>query len=664
MKKFDYLTINTFSPEVAIGDVETNAKRIVECISSVDGDIYLFPELSLTGYTCGDLFGQQKIHDDVIKGLRYIVKNFNLYWHKFIVVGAPIQCGNSLYNCAVVIHKGKILGIIPKQFLPNYKEFYEARWFRAADGNEPNFVDNFDHRVADNFIPFGIDLLFKFENVKIGIEICEDLWMPIPPSSYQAIAGANVLLNLSASNETVAKSNYRRTLVSNQSGRCIAAYAYCSAGPTESTTDLVFGGHNIIAENGTVLAESEKFLRKCNVLSADIDIQKLNTERQRTNSFGASIKLLPRKYKEIDIVFKRTDSSNLNRKIEKFPFVPSGIELEERCKEIFSIQTCALAKRLEQLSPRSTINIGVSGGLDSTLALLVAIKTCDILKYDRKRIQGITMPGFGTTSKTKNNAETLMNLLGISQKSIDISELCLQSFREMNYQPFGIPVKNMVDNTYYNLEQFKKMLRNVTPGQQDLIFENVQARIRTLMLMSHGFVLGTGDLSESALGWCTYNGDHMSMYNVNCSIPKTLVKFLVQYIATKECNPESNVSKVLLDIVNTTISPELLPSNGNDINQKTEDLVGPYELHDFFLANFIRSGAEPEKIIFLAKSAFENYTEEEIRNWCKVFFDRFFKNQFKRSCVPDGPKVGSVSLSPRGDWRMPSDSAANISWMK
>ena len=550
------------------------------------------------------------------------------------------------------MNRGDICGIVPKQFLPNYKEFYEARWFRAANGSEPKFV---------NDIPFGIDLLFTNDlfKVSIGVEICEDLWVPIPPSSFQAIGGANVLLNLSASDETVGKSIYRKNLVENQSGRCVAAYAYCSSGPTESTSDLVFGGHSIIAENGTVLAESAKFVRESQVTTADVDIQKLNLERQKTNSFGDSVKFSKNSYIPIKISLSETEKESLDkqmldlkREVSPTPFIPSSNQqLAERCKEIFSIQTCGLAKRLESLRPDSKINIGISGGLDSTLALLVAVKACDAMGWSRKRIRGITMPGFGTTERTKNNATNLMQKLGILTEEIDIRPACLQAFRDAGHKPFGLEI-----DAYENAAVFQQKLQSVV-GKQDVTFENIQARLRTFYLMSKGFVLGTGDLSESALGWCTYNGDHMSMYNVNCSVPKTLVKFLVEYIALNEFDRDSEISKILLDIVATKISPELLPpAHNGEIAQDTQDLVGPYILHDFFLSHFIRTGATPEKILFLAQIAFKNiYKTEEIEKYLKIFYDRFFSMQFKRNCVPDGPKVGSVSLSPRGDWRMPSD---------
>ena len=651
-KQLGFLRISAFSPVVAVGDVQTNIANIVECIHSDEeknSDILLFPELCLTGYTCGDLFMQDKLLEQVWNGLQQELQNCSsgIHRNKLIVVGAPIQHNNSLYNCAVAFNNGYIVGIVPKQFLPNYKEFYEARWFKAFDGKESSHIKG---------IPFGNILFKNSDNVCVGIEICEDIWVPIPPSSYQALAGANVLLNLSASNETVGKSIYRKNLVENQSARCMAAYAYCSCGPTESTSDLVFGGHSIIAENGTTIVESKKFFRGQQQIVADIDIKKLNQERRKSNSFGDSSKFQDKNFTSVKVKFsdetygeKQTD---LYRPLERLPFVPQDNEqIANRCKEIFSIQTCALAKRLEQLGENSPINIGISGGLDSTLALMVAVKTCDSLGLSRKRIQGITMPGFGTTDKTRQNAELLMDELGITKKEINIGEMCMQTFREIGHNPFGIEME------FRTAEEYRKLLVEKAQGKKDLTFENVQARVRTLVLMSHGFVLGTGDLSEAALGWCTYNGDHMSMYNVNCSIPKTLIKFLVSYIAKKEVDPNSSISKILLDIVNTKISPELLPPKENgEIAQETEDLVGPYELHDFFLAHFIRTGAAPDKILFLAEQAFAGiHSQEKLKQYLKVFYHRFFSQQFKRNCVPDGPKVGSVSLSPRGDWRMPSD---------
>jgi NAD+ synthase (glutamine-hydrolysing) len=481
--------------------------------------------------------------------------------------------------------------------------------------------------------------------------------MPIPPSSYQAVAGANVLLNLSASNETIGKNRYRTELVVGQSGRCLAAYTYSSAGPTESTTDLVFGGHCLIAENGSLIEESRRvgdggaIRRDSYFITADVDLEKLQNDRRWTTSFDDCVPRLPFPYRTIEFRLSHK-MEGLRRKVSGTPFVPQeDQELHNRCAEIFGIQTAALAKRVEQLSERSTLNIGISGGLDSTLALLVAVKMCDMLGSPRRRIHGLTMPGFGTTERTRNNALELMRHLGVSQATIDIRPLCLQAFRSLGHAPFGI------DTTDMSVEDFQESLRHLAPEQrQDLIFENVQARIRTFLLMSRGFVIGTGDLSEAALGWSTYNGDHMSMYNPNCSIPKTLVKFLVRYVAMNEF--EGEVRDTLLSIVGTTISPELLPlSAQGEILQSTEETLGPYELHDFFLYNMIRNGFTREKILFLSRHA--QFTQEHppaiIERTLEIFYQRFFANQFKRTCVPDGPKVGSVSLSPRGDWRMPSD---------
>ena len=671
MRKFGFLRVSAFSPIVSVGDVASNLSSIIDCIKSDEkhnSDILLFPELCLTGYTCADLFGQDSLHDQVWKALNELQNLTKNSYHskKIIVVGAPIQNKNSLYNCAIVINDGRIAGIVPKQFLPNYKEFYEARWFKEPDGSEPKYIDSSIVKNRLSEIPFGTDLLFNNSDfdVSIGIEICEDIWVPIPPSSYQALAGANVLLNLSASNETVAKSVYRKNLVENQSGRCMAAYVYCSCGPTESTSDLVFGGHSIIAENGTTIKESAKFIRESQAIVADIDIQKLNQERRKSNSFGNSTKFLNKNFTNIKVLLSDNDyvsdyrkQNDLYREVSPTPFIPNNDkEIELRCQEIFSIQTCALAKRLEQLNKNSKINIGISGGLDSTLALLAAVKTCDSLNFSRNKIQGITMPGFGTTNKTQTNAELLMEQLGICHKTIDIGEMCMQAFRDIGHHPFGI------DTGHWSAEEYKQLLVQNAQGKKDVTFENIQARIRTLILMSHGFVLGTGDLSELALGWCTYNGDHMSMYNINCSVPKTLVKFLVEYIASKEFDENSDISKTLKNIVDTKISPELLPPNSDgEIEQDTQNNIGPYALHDFFLAHFIRTGASPDKILFLAKHAFKNiYSEQKIQECLKIFYDRFFSMQFKRNCVPDGPKVGSVSLSPRGDWRMPSDAVQSF----
>jgi NAD+ synthase (glutamine-hydrolysing) len=514
-------------------------------------------------------------------------------------------------------------------------------------------------------VPFATDQIFDATDVEglvLGVEICEDLWVPIPPSSFQALRGATVLVNLSASNEVIGKANYRRQLVINQSGRCMAAYLYASCGVWESTTDVVFGGHCLIAENGTLLAESNRFQREETLLVSDIDLDRLRADRVRTNSFGEAHLYLgvEREFSRLPFELGQpVEPRRLLRDIEAHPFVPRGQErLRERCEEIFHTQVAGLAKRLEHIG-KPHVAIGISGGLDSTLSLLVTCKTLDALGVSRERIRAYTMPGFGTTARTKSNAKSLMRHLGVTASEVDIRTLCLEEMRALGHRPFGIELVNL------GVEELTIKLQKVPPASRnDLVFENVQARMRTSILMNAGFVIGTGDVSESALGWCTYNGDHMSMYNPNSSIPKTLVKFLVRWAAENEF--EGEVRRILLDIVATEISPELLPTgeDGQAV-QATEQVVGPYELHDFFLFHFLRYGAPPEKILFLAgHAAFEKkYALEEIRRWLQVFIRRFFNNQFKRSCLPDGPKVGSISLSPRGDWRMPSDAQAAL-WLQ
>jgi NAD+ synthase (glutamine-hydrolysing) len=654
MNRFGFVRITSASTKTSVANPEANAHEILQVLARVpDSDVVLFPELGVTGYTCADLFGQTVLLE---AGVRATLRVSEATWGRkqLVVVGLPVAVGNSLFNCGVVMAEGRILGIVPKQFIPNYKEFYESRWFSSASGKEPKEID-----FGGQTVPFGIDLLFRAEGtpVVVGVEICEDLWMPIPPSSVQAIAGANVLLNLSASNETIGKCAYRTDLVVGQSGRCIAAYAYSSSGPTESTTDLVFGGHCLIAENGRLLKFSPRvgdggpIERGSYFITQDVDVEKLQTDRRSTTSFDDCLKYLST-YRTISFALDR-DMKGLHRRVVGTPFVPSeGAELHARCAEIFGIQCAGLAKRIEQLPPGTPLNIGISGGLDSTLSLLVTVKTCEMLGIGRRIVHGLTMPGFGTTSRTRSNALALMDHLGISSESIDISELALKTFQEMNYAPFGIDCRKL------DVEGFKAALARVPKeARQDLTFENVQARLRTFLLMSKGFVVGTGDLSELALGWCTYNGDHMSMYNPNCSIPKTLVKFLVRYVAENEFD-DGPVRETLLSIVATTISPELLPAaQGGEIEQSTEETLGPYELHDFILYNAIRCGYAPAKILFLSEFAefTQPYSRELITRTLRTFYRRFFSQQFKRSCVPDGPKVGSVSLSPRGDWRMPSD---------
>jgi NAD+ synthase (glutamine-hydrolysing) len=664
---FGMVKVAACSPVVHVGDVKANVAEINKMLVDpviMDSAIIVFPELSLTGYTCGDLFGQSKLIDDAIEGLFKIIVQKD----QTVIVGMPVKLNGSLYNCAVVLGSdnmmnNKIIGIVPKQFLPNYKEFYEQRWFSLADGSESKTIDF----LGQKSVPFGTDLLFKigFVEVKFGVEICEDAWVPIPPSCFQSLAGAQLLINISASNELVGKADYRRELVKNQSARCMAGYIYCSSGRTESTNDLVFSGHSLIAENGSILNESPRF--KDHMWIADvIDIQRLDLERTRTGSFSQSKRLLNGKtFREVEASQTIPYNKELIRNINGHPFLPTNIgdRLNDRCWDIFNIQISGLVKCLKSANIKD-VHIGVSGGLDSTLALLVAVKAFDQLELDRKGIHGVTMPGFGTSDGTKFNAIELMEQLRISSDEIDIKQLTYDTFKSIKHKPFGIDIEEL------SLEEFIEELKKV-PAEKlhDPVFENTQARVRTLVLMNRGFVLGTGDLSELALGWCTYNGDHMSMYNVNCSVPKTLVKFVVKWVAESnwfmgERNEKSShagrTKQVLLDIVNTEISPELLPVGADGKIQSTQDIVGPYELHDFFLFNFVRQGFKPKKILYLAEQVknFEGkYTREELAFWLKSFLKRFFTNQFKRNCVPNGPKVGSLSLSPRGDWRMPSDAS-------
>lgn len=622
-------------------------------------NVVVFGELSLTGYSCGDLFAQDTLLDSAVEALADLAR-FTKSTDQLVVVGLPLRVAGKLYNTAAILFAGSVLGLVPKQYLPNYQEFYEARWFAAADGSEPSGVDLGELGK----VPFGIDILVESGELVIGVELCEDLWMPIPPSSFQAAAGANLLLNLSASNELVGKSDWRETLVRSQSGRCLAAYAYASAGPSESTTDLVFGGQCMLAENGTLLAQSKRIGHDgCGWIehssaTADIDLQKLAHDRRITGSWQQATQRSTLEFRRFSIDRPLQCDGRL-RTVAATPFVPqAGPALHRRCEEILGIQCAALGKRVGRLPENTPLYIGVSGGLDSTLALLVAVKTCAYHGWPLSRIHGITMPGFGTSSRTLTAARNLMELLKTSSEEIDIRPLCIDTFIGLGHKPFDVDVQEL------SLQQVVEALQSIpNEKRHDLVFENVQARIRTMLLMSRGFVLGTGDLSEQALGWSTYNGDHMSMYNVNSSIPKTLVRFLVAYVAEHE--PSEATRECLQGIVETPISPELLPP-GQDglIQQSTEASIGPYELHDFFLYHMLRFGAAPQRILQLAELAefSREYTQDEIRTTLATFLERFFANQFKRSCVPDGPKVGSVSLSPRGDWRMPSDAEVSA-WL-
>ena len=666
-----FLRVATAAPQLRVADCAFNVERILALMARAEEQgvaVLVFPELSLTGYTCADLFQQVALQRGAIEALLQLTEAAGDVFSGLAVVGLPLTVDDQLFNCAAVLHRGRLLGIVPKSFIPNYKEFYEGRWFASAATARSGGVE-----LGGATIPFGTQYLFEAtdaEGLVLGVEVCEDLWVPIPPSSWQAIAGATLLVNLSASNEVIGKSQYRRQLVINQSGRCMAAYAYASCGVWESTTDVVFGGHCLIAENGTLLKESERLRREEVLLCADVDLERVRGERLRTNSFGDAQLYATtgsRPFQRIPFRLEgaqlRGPQAGLVRGTDAHPFVPrASAELNDRCREIFSTQVAGLAKRLEHVGvprPGMPASIGVSGGLDSTLALLVACKTFDALELPRSGILAFTMPGFGTTQRTRSNAMLLMEQLGVTAREVDIRAICLEEMRALGHRPFGIDLKGL------DGESFQRALFEVPQDKhEDLVFENVQARMRTSILMNSGFVIGTGDVSELALGWCTYNGDHMSMYNPNVSIPKTLVKFLVDWAAKEEF--EGATRATLLSIVGTRISPELLPvGKDGEILQATEDFVGPYELHDFFLFHFLRYGAAPEKVLYLAQEAGfgKVYAPEILRRWLQTFLRRFFANQFKRSCLPDGPKVGSVSLSPRGDWRMPSDAQASL-WQR
>ncbi|MBX9685067.1 MAG: NAD(+) synthase [Candidatus Obscuribacterales bacterium] len=669
MQKHDsygFVRVGVSVPRIKVADCVYNTQQIIEQMKVAEKSgvvVLVFPELSITGYTAADLFHQEELRQSALSGLSAIAAASKTDFSGLVFVGLPLAVDDQLFNCAAAVQDGKILGIVPKSFIPNYKEFYELRWFAPASQATAVEVELFGQKV-----PFGTDLLFPASDMPglvVGAEICEDLWVPIPPSSYQALAGANLLVNLSASNELIGKAAYRRQLVANQSARLVAAYAYASCGTGESSTDVVFSGHSMIAENGSLLVENKRFERHSLLQFADIDLDRLKIDRLRANSFGAG-KMAGNEFRRVSFkVGSRAAAEQLAREIEAHPFVPRGKErLAERCEEIFNIQVAGLAKRLEFVDSvvrNNRLSIGVSGGLDSTLALLVLCKTLDLLGLPRKKIQAFTMPGFGTTSRTKNNAHALMKQLGVDAREVDIRPLCFAEMKAVQHKPFGIDIQNM------SLEEFCAKLSELPSGSQDLVFENTQARQRTSILMNSGFVIGTGDVSELVLGWCTYNADHMSMYNPNVSIPKTLVKFLVDWAADHQFDGETRVT--LKDVVGTEISPELLPP-GKDgkIAQKTESAVGPYELTDFFLYHLLRFGMSPPKIFYLACQAKFNkdYSKQELRSWLKLFFKRFFSSQFKRSALPDGPKVGSVSVSPRGDWRMPTDAqgAVWLAWLE
>ena len=624
MKEYGYIKVGAFVNRLHLGNPKENAKEIIKGITEgikKEVAILLTPELSLTGYTCGDMFLQDKLLKESLNALEEI-KETTKDKDIIVLVGIPLEIDNELYNCATVLENGKILGVIPKTFIPNYNEFYEARWFSSSKNLKRNKIS-----LLGEEVPVSTNLLFRENEICFAVEICEDLWTVNPPSNSHAQAGANIIFNLSSSNEGIGKHEYRKNLVSMQSAKTISAYIYASSGPGESSSDILFGGASMIYENGSLLAENKRFTFENNLITADIDIKKLQNDRLKNKSYMANAKL--EEYLTIPVFLK--DSKKLERVYKEYPFVPSNIlERKKRSEEILDIASTALARRLMTLNYPKCV-IGMSGGLDSTLAFLIIIRALKKLNRDATDILGITMPGFGTTSRTYDNACNLVKEYGGVLKEISIKEACLVHLKDIG----------------------------LDENDRSVAYENAQARERTQILMDvankeNGIVIGTGDLSELALGWCTYNGDHMSMYAVNSSIPKTLVRYLVEYVKEEETGKKK---EILEDILNTPISPELLPPDklGNML-QKTESTIGPYVLHDFFLYHFLRYGAEPKKLLYIAINTFKDtFTKEEIKKWLKVFLNRFFTQQFKRNCIPDGVKVGSISLSPRGDLRMPSD---------
>lgn len=636
MNHFGFVKVAAGIPLVRVGDPAHNAAQLEALIreaAAQGAQVVAFPELSVTGYTCGDLFLKPFLAQAAERVLGALLRRTESLDVVFLV-GLPVVAGNVLLNAAAVCFRGEILGVISKTYLPNYKEFYEQRWFASSlewGGGEVE--------LCGQPVPAGTDLLFEAAGMKFGVELCEDLWAVVPPSSRAVLQGADVIFNLSASNALAGKHAYVRELVAQQSARGLCGYVYASCGFGESTTDVVFGGNALIYENGTPLAFSERFSMQAQLITGEIDVERLRAERLTNSTFRQDAAFeAAEPYEVIESGLAPLPVTHLTRSIAPLPFVPKGSRLDENCQEIFNIQTTGLATRLLHAHAKTAV-IGVSGGLDSTLALLVCAKTFDKLGLSRKGIIGVTMPGFGTTDRTYQNAQVMMKSLGITWREVDIKKACRQHFADIGHD-----------------EKVK-----------DVTYENVQARERTQILMdvanqTGGIVIGTGDLSELALGWATYNGDHMSMYGVNAGVPKTLVRSLVLWAARHETNKKTKA--VLEDIADTPISPELLPADKHGkIAQKTEDLVGPYELHDFFLFYFLRYGFGPGKIYFLAKQAFEKkFSAAVIKKWLKVFFRRFFAQQFKRSCLPDGPKVGAVALSPRGDWRMPSDASAEA-WL-
>lgn len=634
--KYGFVNVAAAVPAVKVADTAYNVFEIEKIIADAEGrgvEILCFPELCITGYTCQDLFRQQLLLTQAEEGLMTLL-DFTRQLNVICIVGLPVQTGGMLLNCAAVIQAGTLLGLVAKTYLPNYNEFYEKRWFASAQDLKTTEVYLAGSPVA---LTAQSTIFQTTDGVKFGVEICEDVWAPVPPSNNLTLAGADIIFNCSASNELTGKHKYLRNLLMQQSARTISGYVYASSGFGESTQDVVYGGNAMIFENGHLLAEGERFSLQPQIQVAQIDVDRLKTDRMDNTTF---VNAQREAHAQI-ISCKMVESAEfkLSRYVDPHPFTPDDDDMQESCEEILNIQSAGLAKRLVHTNCQKVV-IGISGGLDSTLALLVCVRTFDMLDYDRKGILGVTMPGFGTTDRTHDNAIRLMQTLDISQKEISIAKAVKQHFEDIGQD---------IDT-------------------HDVTYENSQARERTQILMDlankeNALVIGTGDLSELALGWATYNGDHMSMYGVNAGVPKTLIQYLIRYMAELEQFNEQKAT--LIDVIDTPISPELTPADDEgQIKQKTEDLVGPYELHDFFLYYFLRFGFRPRKIMMLAEQAFdEKYDRKTIKKWLTTFCRRFFNQQFKRSCLPDGPKVGSVSLSPRGDWRMASD-ASNALWVK
>ncbi len=633
-----FIRVAAVSPDLHVADISFNIDQLTASFDAMIGqgaDVVVSPELSITGYTLGDLVRFPDLLHGALRGLDQI-RHWSTGRSALIVVGLPMEVQGALYNCAAVLQDGHVRAVVPKTFLPTTREFYDHRWFRSGAEAQADHV-----RIGHVDVPFGPDLLIADEDdpsYQIGIEICEDLWSVIPPSSTMAMAGATLMLNLSASNEVVGKAQYRRDLVLGQSARTYTAYVYASSGPGESTTDTVFSGHCMIAENGIMLTESQRLQLSGTHVIADVDLQHLITERLNASSFSQHVPADP--YRRVVLRLDRSRRDSILRPISPLPFVPNDEEHRaQRCREIVQLQATALAVRMRHTRSKKMV-IGVSGGLDSTLALLVCEEACDLLGMDHTAIVAVSMPGFGTTSRTRENAHRLIERVGAEFREIDITPAVLQHFRDLGHDE----------------------------NDHSVVYENAQARERTQILMNianqvGGLVIGTGDMSELALGWCTYNADHMSNYNVNSGVPKTLVKYVIEWFSTSRA--DEGLRAALKDIVDTPISPELLPPSGEGgIVQRTEDLLGPYEVHDFFLYEFVRMQRPVKSVVVLAMTAFaDRYSEHQVLSWCKVFLERFFSQQFKRSTVPDGVKIGSVCLSPRADWRMPSDARADV-WLR